>query len=482
MANLHITMFPWFALGHITPCLHLANELAAKGHKVSILIPKNAQLLVQNLNLHLNLITFHSVIVPPVDGLPPGAETASDVDISFHGLLATAIDLTRPQVQDFLSTAKPDFVFYDFAPWIPQITKQLQIKSVYYCVFSAASMAFTYVPARNIPVGKPIRAEDLTEPPPGYPSSTVVLRDHEVRSVLLKMLPRPFGEGLTFYHRLRSSIESCDLICMRTCREIHGRFCDYIGTQFKKPILLTGPVLQAAIDPETADNLLEDRWAKWLSGFEKGSVVFCSLGSQQYDLDKDQFQELVLGFELTGLPFFLALKPPIGYETVEEALPEGFEERVRGRGVIYGAWIEQPLILILNHPSVGCFVNHCGFGSMWESLMSDNQIVLIPYISEQIMNCRLLVEELKVAVEVEREENYNKKRWFSKESLSRAIKSVMDKDCEVGIMLKQNHQKWREVFTEPGFMSEYIDKFVHDLERICESKVEDTDGDGRESI
>ncbi|BFG29130.1 hypothetical protein CerSpe_154040 [Prunus speciosa] len=88
--------------------------------------------------------------------------------------------------------------------------------------------------------------------------------------------------------------------------------------------------------------------------------------------------------------------------------------------------------MILSHTSVGCFVSHCGFGSMWESLLRDNQIVLVPDLSDQILNTKILVKELKVAVEVEREEN----GWFSKESLSKAITTVMDKDNEVGVMVK----------------------------------------------
>ncbi|XVF78671.1 hypothetical protein PTKIN_Ptkin14bG0154200 [Pterospermum kingtungense] len=58
---------------------------------------------------------------------------------------------------------------------------------------------------------------------------------------------------------------------------------------------------------------------------------------------------------------------------------------------------------------------------MWEFLLIDCQIVLIPEIGDQILNTRLMVEELKVAVEVER----GKKGQISKDSLSEAIKLVM---------------------------------------------------------
>ncbi|KAH7512607.1 hypothetical protein FEM48_Zijuj12G0108600 [Ziziphus jujuba var. spinosa] len=404
MKALHITMFPWFAAGHMTAFLHLANELAERGHRTSILLPKKAQLQLQHLVQHPHLITIHVVTVPHVDGLPPGTETASEITLAQN-----------------------------------------------------ASLAIVLVPSRNVPTDRPITEEELRELPSGYPSSTIVLRGSEVRSLMF--VSAPFGEGINFYQRTTTGMKNCDAISIRTCREIEGNLCDYLASQYKKPVLLAGPALTESADT----SILEEKWAKWLGGFEQSSVVYCAFGSQLI-LEKDQFQELVLGFELTGLPFFLALKTPNACTNIEEALPEGFEERVKGRGVVFGGWVQQPLFL--SHESVGCFVSHCGFGSMWESLMSDKQIVLVPHLGDQILNTRLLVEDLKVAVEVKREEN----RWFSKESLSEAIKSVMDKDSKVGLMVKKNHTMWRQVLTKPGFMSGYIDKFVDDLKELVNQK------------
>ncbi|KAG2333085.1 hypothetical protein Bca52824_004265 [Brassica carinata] len=157
---------------------------------------------------------------------------------------------------------------------------------------------------------------------------------------------------------------------------------------------------------------------------------------------------------------FVAVTPPRGAKTIQEALPEGFEERVKGRGIVWGEWVQQPLILA--HPSVGCFVSHCGFGSMWESLMSDCQIVLIPYLADQVLNTRLLTDELEVAVEVQRE----KTGWFSKENLSVAVNSVMNKDSEIGRQVKKNHSKLKELVVSPGLLTGYTDKFVETLENL----------------
>ncbi|RVW79312.1 Retrovirus-related Pol polyprotein from transposon RE1 [Vitis vinifera] len=262
------------------------------------------------------------------------------------------------------------------------------------------------------------------------PSSTVVLRPHEAR--LLQFLLFPFGEDITFHELLTAAIKRCDVVSIRTCQEIEGPFSDYMERRFGKPVFVTGPVL---VEPSPLAP--EDRWTQWPGGFKPGSVIFCAFGSQNFT-EKNQFQELLLGFELTGLPFLAALKPPLGAATIEEALPEEFQERIGRRGVVHGGWAPQSSIL--SHPSVGCFVSHYGFGSMWDPLMSDPQIVLVPELCDQTLNARLLAEELKVAVEVEKEEN----GWVSKESLCKAVKSVMDEEDEVGCLVKKNHAKWKE--------------------------------------
>ncbi|PQM35994.1 UDP-glycosyltransferase 79B6-like [Prunus yedoensis var. nudiflora] len=440
-SNFHIAMFPWFAMGHAIPFLQLSNELAIRGHRISFLLPKKAQIQLQHLNLHPHLIAFCSVTVPHVEGLPEGTETASDIPTSLTPLLATAMDRTRQQIQGFLVSCgandhKVDMIFYDFAYWVPEITRGLGIKCINYGVACAAITAMAIVPARHVPKDRPVTEEDLRDPPPGYPSSTVVmLPGREAQSLMF--ITMSYGDGITFYERLLTSKKGCDALCIRTCREVEGVFCDYLEAQYKRPVLLTGPVL-GVMDSNNKNNKkseqLEDIWANWFSGFEPESVVFVDLEA--------------------------TLKPPLGCATIEEALPQGFEERVKGRGVVFGGWVQQTLIL--SHPSVGCFVNHCGFGALWESLMSNNQIVLVPDGADHILNTKILVKDLKVAVEVEREEN----GWVSKESLSKAITTVMDKDNEVGVMVKKNQAKWRETLSTPGFMDGYIDRFVQKLKEL----------------
>ena len=438
-SKLHIAMFPWFAFGHMIPFLHLSNQLAQRGHTITFFLPKKAQSKLQHLNSHLHLITFHPLTVPPVDGLPPGTETASDIPRSLTHLLAIALDRTSDQVEAALSTLDPDILFYEFAHWAPDLASQMGIKSINYSVVCAAAL-------RNVSV---------SVAPPGYPSSTVVLRPHELR--LKESINKPYGEGVTFQQRHTTAMARCDAISFRTCQEIEGPICDYIGSQYGKPVFLTGPVLPK---PSTLTPL-QDRWAEWLGAFGSGSVIFCEFGSENI-MVQDQFQELLLGLELTGLPFLAALKPPLEAATVEDALPEGFQDRVGGRGVVHGGWVAQPAIL--SHPAVGCFVSHGGYGSMWESLTTHPHIVLMPEYVDHIFTARLLADELKAAVKVEKGEN----GLFSKERLCAAIKTVMDEESEIGSQVKKNHAKWKETLVSPGFMSNYIDNFVEQLHGLLD--------------
>ncbi|XVF18748.1 hypothetical protein REPUB_Repub11eG0049900 [Reevesia pubescens] len=409
-SKLHIAMFPWFAFGHFIPYLHLSNKLAEKGHKVSFLLPKGVQPKLENINHYPNLIQFFPLVVSHVDGLPPGAESTSNVPMQQQKYLAIALDQTRDQVEAILKVNKPDMIFYDFGYWIPALARQIGIKPIYYGVVSSMSHGLS-----TKKVAKEMGVED----------------------------------------RIRTCVKESDAIAFRTCREIEGPFCDYVAQRYGKSVLLSGPCL-----PEIQTKQLEEKWINWLSKFEPSSIVFCSLGSQN-TLGKEEFQELLLGFELSGLPFLVALKPPQGCLTIEEALPEGFQDRVQGRGLVHGGWVPQEQLL--SHPSIGCFVNHCGYGTMWEFLLiSDCQIVLIPEIGDQIANTRLMVEELKVAVEVEKGKN----RKISRESLCKAIKLVMETDNEMSVLLKRNRSQLKQILSNRDLQEEYINNFIRNLQDL----------------
>ncbi|KAK7342511.1 hypothetical protein VNO80_25466 [Phaseolus coccineus] len=418
-ASLHIAMYPWFAMGHLTPFLHLANKLAKRGHKISFFIPKRTQAKLENLNLRPSLITFVPISVPHVDGLPCGAETTSDVPSSLFPLIASAMDLTEKDIELLLLELKPHIVLFDFATyWLPNLARRIGIKSLQYWIISP-------------------------------------LHEHEVRFFAASR-KLEFGNGILFYDRISVGADLSDCIGFKGCREIEGPYVDYLETQLGKPVLLSGPLV-----PESSNSTLEAKWGEWLRRFKAGSVIYCALGSEN-SLQQNQLKELVLGLELTGMPFLAALKPPNEFDSLEDALPKGFKERVRERGVVYGGWVQQQLILA--HPSVGCFITHCGAASLTEALVNQCQLVLLPRLgSDFIINARTMGGKLRVGVEVEKGEEDG---LFTKESVGKAVKIVMDDENELGREVRANHNKVRNLLLSENFESTCVDAFCHKLHDI----------------
>ncbi|WJX68773.1 anthocyanidin 3-O-glucoside 2'''-O-xylosyltransferase [Trifolium repens] len=391
---LHIAMFPWFAMGHITPYLHLSNKLAISAHKISFFIPKNTLKKLQHLNLHPNLITFVSITVPHVNGLPHNAETTSDVPFSLFSLIATAMDQTEKHIELLLRELKPDIVFFDFQYWLPNLTKKLGIKSLQYMILSPLLQAYV----GNIPrksKGKVLTEYDLMKPPAGFPNSSIKLHLHELR-FLLSARKLEFGSGVLLLDRIDTGTELADAVAFKATKNYFR--------------------------------------VSWLNGFNHGSVIFCAYGSE-------------------------ALKPPIGFYSIEDALPEAFNERVKGKGIVYGSWIQQQLIL--EHPSVGCFITHCGAASITEGLVNKCQLVLLSRVgSDHIFNAILMSKILKVGVEVEKAEEDG---LFTKESVCKAVKTVMDDENEVGKEARANHDKIRKFLLSDNLESSCIDGFCQKL-------------------
>ncbi|XP_020237138.1 UDP-glycosyltransferase 79B30 [Cajanus cajan] len=450
-SSLHIAMFPWFAMGHLTPFLHLSNKLAKRGHRISFFIPRRTQAKLEQFNLYPHLITFYPINVPHVDGLPHGAETTSDVSFPLVPLIMTAMDRTENDIELLLLHLKPQIVFFDFTYWLPNMTRRLGIKSFQYGIVSPATLSYTTSPARMQHSGD-LTQLDLMHPPHGYPTSSIKLHAHEAK-FLASMRNWEFGSGVLFYNRLYNGLRLSDAIGFKGCREIEGPYVDYLEEQFGKPVLLSGPVL-----PEPPNTVLDEKWGSWLAKFKEGSVIYCALGSE-WKLSHDLFQELLLGLELTNLPFLAVLKTPIGFETIEAALPEGFKERVEGRGIVHSGWIQQQLIL--EHPSVGCFITHCGAGSLTEALVNKCQIVLLPQLGgDHIVNARMMGGVLKVGVEVEKGEEDG---FFTKDSVCKGVRVVMDEENEVGREVRENHAKLRNFLVSPNLESACVDSFCQKL-------------------
>ncbi|KAK2991553.1 hypothetical protein RJ640_016588 [Escallonia rubra] len=86
-------------------------------------------------------------------------------------------------------------------------------------------------------------------------------------------------------------------------------------------------------------------------------------------LTTTQLYEMAMGLEASGQQFIWAVRR---CKDEEKWLPEGFEQRVKGRGLVIRGWA--PQVLILDHEAVGGFVTHCGWNSTLEGCSRSRSI------------------------------------------------------------------------------------------------------------
>ncbi|CAH9140651.1 unnamed protein product [Cuscuta epithymum] len=456
---LHVVMFPFFAFGHISPFVQLSNKLSLHGVKISFFSAAgNAPRVQSMLTSSPPNTQIIPLTLPAVDGLPPGAESTAELSPTAVELLKVALNLMKPQIKSLLVQLKPHFVLFDFAhDWLPPMAADLGIKTIFYSVFIALSTAFATVPARLPEPGrKSPSLEEMKKPPPGFPQTPITsLRTFEARDFLYIFMS--FDDNPSVYDRVLAGLNGCSAILAKTCYEMEGPYIDFVKSQFKKPLLLAGPVVP---EPSSGGDL-DEKWEKWLAQFEPNSVIYCSFGSETF-LKDDQIKELALGLELTGLPFFLVLNIPASVEKSPElkrVLPEGFSERVKGRGIVHSGWVQQQQILA--HTSVGCYVCHAGFSSVIEAMVNDCQLVMLPLRGDQFLNAKLVAADLKAGVEVNRRDEDG---YFWKEDIQEAVQRAMG---EEGTLTRENQKKWKKFLVDKEIQSKFIKDLVKEMRSMA---------------
>ncbi|CAD6247245.1 unnamed protein product [Miscanthus lutarioriparius] len=202
----------------------------------------------------------------------------------------------------------------------------------------------------------------------------------------------------------------------------------------------------------------------WLDAQPRQSVVFLCFGSKGA-FAAAQLQEIAHGLESSGHRFLWAVRRPPEEQSqfpepdLERLLPAGFLERTRNRGMVVKNWAPQSEVV--QHEAVAAFVTHCGWNSTLEAIMSGLPMICWPLYAEQRMNKVFMVEEMKIAVEMEGYEEFVKA-----EEVEAKVRLVMDTDQ--GKMLRVRlavvKEKASEAIHEGGSSEAAFAKFLRDME------------------
>ncbi|XP_028115991.1 UDP-glycosyltransferase 91C1-like [Camellia sinensis] len=149
---LHIVMFPWLAMGHLIPFLHLSTTLATKGHRISFISTDGNLRRLPQIPLRLSpLITFIPLPFPAIPNLPPNTESSMDAPHHQTQLLKIAFDFLKQPLSDFLEkiSPNPDWIISDYAShWLSGLAAEMGVSCAFFSLFNAATMVFFGPPAK----------------------------------------------------------------------------------------------------------------------------------------------------------------------------------------------------------------------------------------------------------------------------------------------------------------------------------------------
>lgn len=464
----HILVFPYPAQGHMLPILDLTHQLALRGLSITILVtPKNLPTLTPLLHTHPSSIETVVFPFPPHPKIPPGVENIKD--IGNHGnlyVINALANLQAPIVHWFSSHPNPPVALVSdfFLGWTLHLAHQLGIPRITFyssCAFLASVFHYCW---RNLDKMRSssgiVHFPDLPRSPSfkqdQVPSVVRCHRESDPESELLRnsMLANTESWGCVF-----NSFEDFEAEYFAHLRTKMDHFRVYaVG-----PLNLT-PATAADDSSLGRANPNKDSGANvmtWLDGCPDGSVLYVCFGSQKLP-NRQQMEALASGLELSGVRFVWAVKTGSAQQVKDGygVLPDGFEERVAGRGLVIKGWA--PQVLILGHKAVGGFVSHCGWNSVLEAIVAGVLILGWPMEADQFVNAKLLAEDMGVAVKVCEGDN----AVPDPAELGKVISESMTRETPEKVRAKELRDKAFAAVGSGGSSSKHLDELVKELDQL----------------
>ncbi|CAL0317076.1 unnamed protein product [Lupinus luteus] len=359
--NFHQTvavLVPLPLQGHLNQLMHLSRLIVSHNIPVHYVCTAKhnlqAKVRVQGWNPNsISNIHFHDFQVPPFASPTPNPNDETKFPSHITPSLVAAAHLREPVaalIQSLSSTARKVIVIYDsLMTYVVQDAQHIANAESYVFHSSCAFTNFMFY-------------LDIMEKPPQ--ESSVFIPDV------------PYIEA----------------------RAIDGPYLDLIDRMTGGPKnWALGPFNPLTIEK---DNSKERHYSlKWLDKHEPNSVIYVSFGTLTA-MTGEQIKEIAIGLEQSKQKFIWVIRDADKGDIFDEdgirrhELPNGYEERVEGFGLVVRDWA--PQLDILNHPSTGGFMSHCGWNSCIESITMGVPVAAWPMHSDQPRNSVLITHVLKI--------------------------------------------------------------------------------------
>ncbi|KAL3829386.1 hypothetical protein ACJIZ3_018188 [Penstemon smallii] len=275
--NFNILMFPWLAHGHISPFLELAKILSKRTFNIYLCSTAvNLDSIKISLQKDSTVINLVPLKIPEMPQLPPLLHTTKNLPTHLLPVLFEAFQNSSSNFSDIINSLKPDLLIYDFfQPWAPKLALSQGIPCVYFATSGATTYAFFHH----------FHTNGISST---FPYPEIYLLDYEkvIRARILENI-KPDGNDFASGNFKMSS----DIVLVKSCKGIEGKYIDYLSILCNKKILPTGPLISNADDEEEEEN---SEIVQWLNGKNKYSTVYISFGSENF-LSNEQIEEVAKG-------------------------------------------------------------------------------------------------------------------------------------------------------------------------------------------
>ncbi|EXB63688.1 Putative UDP-glucose glucosyltransferase [Morus notabilis] len=366
------------------------------------------------------------------DGIPDDDSRRSDFDFYFSRLEKAGKESIPQLIKKLNDNGRPVscLVNNPFIPWACDVAEDLKIPWATLWVQSSAVFA-VYYHFFHQTVPFPSEAEpDIDVQLTSMPA----LKRDEIPSFLIAGNPyEVFGK--TILEQFKNLSKSFCVLA-DTFEELEQDIIRALsGFCMVRPI---GPLFKGPKDIAVTRG---SECLEWLDSKPPSTVVYISFGTVAY-LKQEQVDEMAHGVLNSGMSFLWVMRPPKKESGLKpHVLPEGFLETIGDRGK-FVEWSPQERVLA--HPSVTCFLTHCGWNSSVEALTLGVPVVCFPQWGDQVTNAKFLVDVFGVGVRLGRGEAEN--RVVPRDEVERCLveATVGEKAAE----MKRNAVRWKKAAEE----------------------------------
>ncbi|XP_022035582.1 UDP-glycosyltransferase 83A1 isoform X1 [Helianthus annuus] len=428
----HVLIMPYPAQGHVIPIMELAHYLVKEGVKVTFINTEVTHKLVTSNWLNEDGFGDLMQMVSIPDGLEPW-EDRSDLCKLTLSMLQTMPSKLEQLIQTINKeeSNKITCVIADGCMgWAVGVVKKMGIRNAAFWSASVATLASTLCIQKliddgiiNENVGIPLNGQmiQISETmPPIKPENLVWAGFNDVATVeaIFKLLVDTKDT-----YRMTERF-----ICNSTTELEPSAFNLY------PQLLPIGPLLASNRLAYQAGHFWQEdpSCLAWLDQKPERSVIYIAFGSFTI-FNQTQFEELAHGLELSNKPFLWVVRLDLTKESTITAFLDGFMDRVGSRGRIV-SWAPQQKVLA--HPSITCFISHCGWNSTLEGVTNGLPFLCWPYFADQFYNETYICDIWKIGLGFKKDKNGIVNRGEIKEKVEQLLGDKTFRDMALDIKKK----------------------------------------------